>query len=216
MFGIKTWMHALPCVTRPLLMEDLSANPFEQVELWMAKAKKAGLPETNAMAVSTVSEGGQPSQRMVLLKHISPERGLVFYTNYGSRKARELDQHPQVSVLFHYHIMQRQIRVTGRAERATREESEAYFKTRPRGSQLGAWTSRQSEELDSRETFETRYREIEERFKGKEVPCPEFWGGYRIVPDRFEFWQGRAYRLHDRIVYRNPSEKGWERVRLYP
>jgi pyridoxamine 5'-phosphate oxidase len=216
MFGLKTWLHALPCVTRPLQIEDLNPDPFSQVEAWMAKSKKAGLPEPNAMAISSVSETGQPSQRMVLLKHISPERGLVFYTNYGSRKARELDHHPQVALLFHYHILQRQIRVTGRAERTTRAESEAYFKSRPRGSQLGAWTSRQSEELDSRDTFESRYKEIEARFKDQEVPCPDFWGGYRIVPETFEFWQGRAYRLHDRVVYRKTSATKWERVRLYP
>lgn len=197
-------------------MDDLAADPFTQFDRWMAKAKKAGLPEPTAMALCTVSDDGRPSQRMVLLKHIGPERGLMFYTNYASRKARELDAHPQTALLFHYHIMQRQIRVSGRAERATREESEAYFKTRPRSSQLGAWTSRQSEELDSRETFEKRYQEISKRFEGKDVPCPEFWGGFRVIPDRFEFWQGRAFRLHDRFVYRRNENQSWDRVRLYP
>lgn len=216
MFGLKTWLHALPCLSRPLHLEDLDPDPYLQFDRWMAKSKKAGLPEPTAMSICTVSQAGRPSQRMVLLKHIGPERGLVFYTNYGSRKARELDAHPQTSVLFHYHILQRQIRVSGRAERATREESEAYFKTRPRDSQLGAWTSRQSEILDSRETFEQRFKEVSERFKGQEVPCPEFWGGYRIVPDTFEFWQGRAFRLHDRFVYRLQDDGSWERIRLYP
>lgn len=217
MFGIKTWLHALPCVSRPMRERDLSSDPYEQLGLWMAKARKAGLPETNAMVVCTVAENGQPSQRVVLLKHHSRERGLVFYTNYGSRKARELEAHPQTALLFHYHILQRQIRITGRAERTTREESEAYFRTRPRGSQLGAWTSRQSEELDSRETFEKRFESMTERFRDQEVPCPEFWGGFRVIPETFEFWQGRAYRLHDRIVYRDQAEDGtWKRVRLYP
>ncbi|MGA0333780.1 MAG: pyridoxamine 5'-phosphate oxidase, partial [Kiritimatiellia bacterium] len=177
--------------------------------------KKAGLPEPNAMAVCSVDASGHPSQRMVLMKHCSPERGLIFYTNYGSRKARELDVHPQCALLFHQHILQRQIRVRGHAVRASREESEAYFKTRPRSSQLGAWTSRQSEVLDKRETFEQRFAEVSKRFEGQEVPCPEFWGGFRVIPESFEFWQGRAYRLHDRFVYTRKGET-WERVRLYP
>ena len=182
----------------------------------MVKARRAGLPQTNAMSVCSVDADGQPSQRMVLLKHISPERGLIFYTNYGSRKAKELDAHPKTSLLFHQHILQRQIRVRGRVERTTREESEAYFKTRPRSSQLGAWTSKQSEVLDHRETFERRFQDVSKQFQGKDVPCPEFWGGYRVIPDAFEFWQGRAYRLHDRFVYSRTENDDWKRVRLYP
>jgi pyridoxamine 5'-phosphate oxidase len=216
MFGLKAWIHAVGCVGKTLHLEDLSVDPYLQVGQWMRKAKKAGLPEPNAMSVCSVDQDGQPSQRMVLLKHISQERGLVFYTNYGSRKAKELEAHPQTSVLFHQHILQRQIRVCGTASRATREESEAYFKTRPRSSQLGAWTSKQSEILDHRDTFEKRFQEVSERFKDKEVPCPEFWGGIRIVPHSFEFWQGRAYRLHDRFVYSQTAEGEWDRVRLYP
>jgi pyridoxamine 5'-phosphate oxidase len=215
MFGILSWLHAIPCVTKPLHLEDLDPDPFAQVEAWMAKSKRAKLPEPNAMSVCSVDENGQPSQRMVLLKKMSAERGLFFFTNYGSRKARELESHPQTSVLFHYHILQRQIRITGKAERATREESEAYFKTRPRSSQLGAWASRQSEVLDSRETFEARYQEVEARFTDQEVPCPDFWGGIRVIPETFEFWQGRAYRLHDRFVYSRNGDT-WDRVRLYP
>lgn len=216
MFGIRAWIHAAGCVSRPLLAENLSPDPFEQVTRWMDKSRRAGLPEPNAMSVCTVGPDGTPSQRMVLMKHISPERGVIFYTNYGSRKARELDAHPRCSALFHYHILQRQIRITGRAERATRGESEAYFRTRPRGSQLGAWASLQSEALPDRATFEARYAEIEARFKGKTVPCPDFWGGYRILPDRFEFWQGRAYRLHDRLVYTLQEDGSWKIHRLYP
>ncbi len=216
MFGIKAYLHAAGCVSKTLHLDDLSPDPFVQFDAWMKKAKKAGLPEPNAMSVSTVDPEGRPSQRMVLLKHISPERGLIFYTNYGSRKARELDAHPQTSLLFHQHILQRQIRVQGTAVRASREESEAYFKSRMRSSQLGAWTSRQSEVLDHRDTFEKRFQEVSERFKGQEVPCPEFWGGFRIIPESFEFWQGRAYRLHDRFVYTKNAEDAWDRVRLYP
>lgn len=216
MFGIKAYFHAAACVGKTLHLHDLSADPFVQFDQWMQKAKRAGLPEPNAMSVCSVDAEGRPSQRMVLLKHISPARGLIFYTNYGSRKARELDRHPATSLLFHQHILQRQIRVTGEAVRASREESEAYFKTRPRSSQLGAWTSKQSEVLDDRETFEKRYQEVSDRFKGQEVPCPDFWGGFRIVPGTFEFWQGRAFRLHDRFVYTRTSDADWDRVRLYP
>jgi len=215
MFGIRSWLYALPCVTKPLHLEDLDPDPYVQLDHWMKHAKKAGLPEPTAMAVGSVDSSGQPSQRMVLLKKVTPERGLFFFTNYGSRKATDLESHPQTSLLFHYHIIQRQIRVTGRAEKATREESEAYFATRARSSQLGAWASRQSQVLDSRETFETRFEEVEKRFKGNDVPCPDFWGGIRVIPESFEFWQGRAYRLHDRFVYSRSGES-WDRVRLYP
>ena len=216
MFGIKTYFHAIGCVGKTLHLDDLSPDPYVQFDLWMRKAKKAGLPEPNAMSVSSVDPEGRPSQRMVLLKHISSERGLIFYTNYGSKKAKELDHHPQTSLLFHQHILQRQIRVQGQAVRASREESEAYFNTRMRSSQLGAWTSKQSEVLDHRDTFEKRFQEVTARFKGQKVPCPEFWGGYRIIPETIEFWQGRAYRLHDRFVYTQNAEGTWERVRLYP
>ena len=167
MFGIKAYIHAAGCVSKTLHLADLSPDPFVQFEAWMQKAKRAGLPEPNAMSVCSVDAQGQPSQRMVLLKHISPERGLIFYTNYGSRKARELENHPATSLLFHQHILQRQIRVSGQAVRASREESEAYFKTRPRSSQLGAWTSKQSEVLDHRDTFEKRFQDVSARFKGQ-------------------------------------------------
>lgn len=216
MFGLKAWIHAAACVGRPLEPADLDPDPHAQFGRWMDKAKKAGLPEPTAMALCTLGADGMPSQRMVLLKHISPERGLVFYTNYGSRKAREAEAHPLASVLFHFHILQRQIRVEGTVERATREESEAYFRTRPRDSQIGAWASVQSEPLDSRGTFEKRVDEVKARFQGKEIPCPEFWGGYRLRPRSFEFWQGRAFRLHDRLVYTPAEDGGWNIQRLYP
>ena len=215
MYGLKTLIHAAGCVGKTLHKGDLSLDPYLQFDKWMGKAKKAGLPEPNAMAVCSVDNQGRPSQRMVLLKHISKERGLVFYTNYGSRKAQELNAHPSSSVLFHQHILQRQIRVQGTAVKTTREESESYFKSRPRSSQLGAWTSKQSQELDHRDTFEKRFEEVSERFKGKVVPCPEFWGGIRVIPSTFEFWQGRAHRLHDRFVYTRKGDT-WDRVRLYP
>ena len=219
MFGIKAYLCAGRCVTRPVHLRDLSPDPFTQFDLWLNYARRAGLPEPTAMALATVGGDGFPSQRMVLLKHISPERGVVFYTNYGSRKARELDARPRAAVLFHQHILQRQIRITGDVERTSREESETYFRTRPRDSQLGAWASIQSEVLPDRETFETRFQKVKKRFENQEVPCPEFWGGYRIRPRQFEFWQGRAFRLHDRFVYTpdNPDRPAnWEITRLYP
>lgn len=219
MFGIKAYLYASRCVTRPLHIRDLNPDPYAQFELWLTKAKQAGLPEPTAMALATVGDDGFPSQRMVLLKHISPERGVIFYTNYGSRKARELDAHPQAAVLFHQHILQRQIRISGTIERTTREESETYFRSRPRDSQLGAWASIQSEVLPDRETFEKRFQDVKTRFQDQDIPCPDFWGGYRIRPRLFEFWQGRAFRLHDRFVYTPKPEdtpKSWEITRLYP
>jgi pyridoxamine 5'-phosphate oxidase len=216
MFGLKTWIHAAGCVGRPLHAADLHDDPFQQCALWFAKAKRAGLPETNAMALATVGADGFPSQRMVLMKHLGAERGVVFYTNYGSRKSRELEAHPQAAVLFHFHILQRQIRITGTVERASAAESDAYFRTRARDSQLGAWASKQSEVLPDRDTFERRFAEVKKRFEGQEVPRPDFWGGYRLGPASFEFWQGRAYRLHDRFVYRPKPQGGWGKARLYP
>lgn len=216
MFGLTAWIHAAGCVSRPLNPEDLSPDPYRQLTLWMDKARRARLPEPNAMALASVGDDGTPSQRMVLLKHHSPENGILFYTNYTSRKARELEARPRASLLIHYHILQRQIRMTGPVERATRAESEAYFATRPRGSQLGAWASLQSEILPNRAAFETRYRKYEKEFEGKAIPCPDFWGGCRVRPETFEFWQGRAYRLHDRFVYSRGPENAWTLTRLYP
>ncbi len=215
-YGIKALLYAAPCVSKPFTQDMLHPDPFQQTQNWMNYARKAGLPEPNAMSVATVGPDARPSQRMVLLKHISEEHGLLFYTNYGSRKAGELDNSPYCSLLFHYHILQRQIRVEGKVERAKREESEAYFASRPRSSQLGAWASQQSQPLADRETFEARYQEVEKRFEGQDVPCPEFWGGYRITPERFEFWQGRAYRLHDRFTVIRNEQGSWETERLYP
>lgn len=216
MFGITAWIHAAGCVSRPINSEDLHADPYAQLDLWLRKAKRARLPEPNAMAVCSVGQDGTPSQRMVLMKHHSPENGILFYTNYTSRKARELDAHPRTALLIHYHLLQRQIRMTGSVERATRAESETYFASRARGSQIGAWASRQSEILPDRATFEARCKKYENEFKDKPVPCPEFWGGYRVRPETFEFWQGRAFRLHDRFVYARTPEGAWTLTRLYP
>ncbi len=189
-------------------------DPIELFEEWFDEAKEAGIFLPESMSLATATRDGAPSSRMVLLKEFSAE-GFVFFTNYASRKARDLDENPQASLLSHWRVLQRQVRVEGRVERISQEASEAYFKTRSRASQIGAWASRQSDTLDGRTSLKERVREMEERFKGRDVPLPPFWGGYRVVPERIEFWQGRLNRLHDRLVF-TPTENGWATERLYP
>jgi pyridoxamine 5'-phosphate oxidase len=193
---------------------DLAADPVSMFRRWLADTVAAGVHEPNAMVVTSVSAQGRPSARMVLLKAVD-ERGFVFYTNYDSRKGHELDAEPACALLFPWHELQRQVRVEGSAERVSAEESEAYFDSRPRGSQLGAWASPQSATVGSRDELERLYAEAEERFAGSDVPLPPQWGGFRIVPDTVEFWQGRKGRMHDRLVYRRTAD-GWGVVRLAP
>ncbi|HEY2365535.1 MAG TPA: pyridoxamine 5'-phosphate oxidase [Polyangiaceae bacterium] len=193
-----------------LLEHGASPNPFEQFDLWFADA--AGLPEPNAMALATVTDG-QPSVRMVLLKE-RDARGFVFFTNYGSRKGRELTANPHAALLFFWPTLQRQIRIEGTVERVAREESAAYFRTRARGAQVGAWASLQSE-IVSRRELDARVSEIEAEYEGREVPVPPFWGGFRVKPASFEFWQGRTHRLHDRLRY-VPDGAAWRIERLAP
>jgi pyridoxamine 5'-phosphate oxidase len=193
---------------------DLAPDPVGMFRRWLHDAVVAGLHEPNAMVVATSSPDGTPSSRMVLLKGVD-ERGFVFYTNYASRKGRELDATPPVALLFPWHDLQRQVRVEGTATRVPTEESRAYFSTRPRASQLGAWASPQSDEVASREALQASYDEVEQRFAGQDVPLPPDWGGYRVAPAVVEFWQGRRGRMHDRLVYRREGE-GWSTVRLAP
>jgi pyridoxamine 5'-phosphate oxidase len=193
---------------------DLAPDPVGMFRRWLHDAVVAGLHEPNAMVVATSSPDGTPSSRMVLLKGVD-ERGFVFYTNYASRKGRELDATPPVALLFPWHDLQRQVRVEGTALRVPTEESRAYFSTRPRASQLGAWASPQSDEVASREALQALYDEVEQRFAGQDVPLPPDWGGYRVAPAVVEFWQGRRGRMHDRLVYRREGE-GWSTVRLAP
>jgi pyridoxamine 5'-phosphate oxidase len=193
---------------------DLAPDPVGMFRRWLHDAVVAGLHEPNAMVVATSSPDGTPSSRMVLLKGVD-ERGFVFYTNYASRKGRELDATPPVALLFPWHDLQRQVRVEGTAVRVPTEESRAYFSTRPRASQLGAWASPQSDEVASREALQASYDEVEQRFAGQDVPLPPDWGGYRVAPAVVEFWQGRRGRMHDRLVYRREGE-GWSTVRLAP
>jgi pyridoxamine 5'-phosphate oxidase len=190
------------------------ADPIELFEAWFEAARESGILLPDAVALATATPDGAPSARMVLLKSVDT-RGFVFYTNYGSRKARELDANPRAALCFHWAVLQRQVRVTGPVSRVSEGESAAYFATRGRGSQVGAWASKQSEPLPERDVLETRYREADERFGGADVPLPPFWGGYRLEPERIEFWQGRADRLHDRLVFSRAGE-GWSAERLYP
>jgi pyridoxamine 5'-phosphate oxidase len=192
---------------------DLAADPFTQFAGWLAEAVDVGLPEPNAMVLATVDAGGRPSQRHVLLKAYDAA-GFVFYTNLGSRKATDIAANAAVSLLFPWSAMQRQVIVGGTASPVSRDEASAYFATRPRGAQVGAWTSRQSSVIDDRSTLDARRAEIEARFPD-EVPLPEFWGGFRVVPSTIEFWQGREDRLHDRLRYRRDDD-AWTVERLSP
>ncbi|MCW2943946.1 MAG: pyridoxamine 5-phosphate oxidase [Actinoallomurus sp.] len=196
---------------------DLAACPLDQFDVWFADAVGAELPEPNAMILSTVTADGTPSARTVLLKGYGPE-DFRFFTNHGSRKARSIAVNPHVSLLFPWHPVHRQVIVEGIAERLSREESAAYFRTRPHGSQLGAWASEHQSSVVGREELERRYADLAERWPGA-VPLPDFWGGYRVIPSSVEFWQGRPNRLHDRLRYRRPGpgESGeWVVERLSP
>jgi pyridoxamine 5'-phosphate oxidase len=199
---------------RGLSKADLLADPLEQFRLWFAEASKAPLQEPNAMTLATVDGSGQPAARTVLLKGID-KRGLVFYTNLDSRKARELAANPKAALLFWWPPHARQVRFEGAIEPVEDVESDAYFATRPRGSQIGAWASAQSSVIADRVALEAAEQKVAERFAGGPVPRPPFWGGYRLVPERIEFWQGRTNRLHDRLRYTRDGEH-WRIERLAP
>ena len=194
---------------------DLDPDPLRQFESWLQEAVDAGQLEPLAMALATAPLDGTPSVRMVLLRGRDP-RGFTFYTNHRSRKGRELAQNPLAALLFHWDRLARQVRIEGHVERVSREESEAYFSSRPAGSRLAAWASDQSQVVASREALDAAYAEVASRFAGEDVPLPPFWGGYRVVPDSFEFWQGRPNRFHDRLRYRRSPDGGWLIERLAP
>ncbi len=193
---------------------DADPDPIEQFRKWFDEALSANLHEPNAMILATATPDGNPSARTVLLKGFD-ERGFVFYTNYEGRKGRELEANPRCALLFYWGELERQVRIEGRVKRVTEAESDVYFATRPRRSQLGAWASEQSRPVRDRGAMETRVRELEEEYEGCDIPRPPFWGGYRVEPEVMEFWQGRESRLHDRLVYRRDVE-GWTIERLQP
>jgi pyridoxamine 5'-phosphate oxidase len=190
------------------------ADPFELFAGWFHAAEESGIFLHEAVALATSTPDGAPTVRMVLLKDVSPE-GFVFFTNYESQKAKDLEENPRAALCFHWAVLERQVRIEGRVVRTSQEESEAYFATRPRGSRIGAWASMQSDPLPRPDALRARVDEMKERFKGQDVPLPPFWGGYRLRPERFEFWQGKADRLHDRLAFHR-TEDGWESLRLYP
>ncbi|RJG48639.1 pyridoxamine 5'-phosphate oxidase [Motilimonas pumila] len=189
-------------------------DPIEFFNGWLKVAEESGIILPESMSVASCTPEGKPSSRMVLLKEVD-SRGFVFYTNYGSRKAQQLDANPHCALLFHWNILQRQVRIEGRLERVSQAESEAYFHSRGRGSQIGAWASHQSDVAQSRQELMDKVKHYEKEFAGKPIPLPEFWGGYRVIPERIEFWQGKADRLHDRFDYQKHGD-GWQVVRLNP
>jgi pyridoxamine 5'-phosphate oxidase len=193
---------------------DVAPDPLVQFQQWFDDARRAELPEPNAMTLATATPDGVPSARVVLLKAADPQ-GFTFFTDYRSQKGRELEANPRAALVFYWGELERQVRITGTVRRLPREESEAYFRTRPRESRLGAWSSHQSASLPDRDTLEARFREASARYPGDEVPTPPYWGGYILRPDTLEFWQGREGRLHDRVRYRREAG-GWRIERLSP
>jgi pyridoxamine 5'-phosphate oxidase len=192
---------------------DVNPNPFVQFDTWFKEALNAQLPEPNTMTLATADAEGRPSARIVLIKAVD-ERGFVFFTNYDSRKGHELGANPHAALLFYWIELERQVRIEGRIEKTSAEESDRYFASRPLGSRIGAWASEQSAVIESRAVIETREQEIRARY-GEHPPRPPHWGGYRVVPDTIEFWQGRPSRLHDRLLYTRAAQ-GWALSRLSP
>ncbi|HLS48075.1 MAG TPA: pyridoxamine 5'-phosphate oxidase [Gemmatimonadales bacterium] len=193
---------------------DMAADPHRMFSRWFDQAVEAGVPEPNAMTLATAAADGTPSARIVLLKGLD-ERGFVFFTDYRSRKASELEANPRAALVFRWQELERQVRVVGEVLRVSAEESAAYFRTRPVGSRIGAWASEQSRELVSRDELEARVREVQARYPDGEIPAPPHWGGFRIAPIEVEFWQGRENRLHDRLRYRRTGGE-WKMERLWP
>lgn len=198
-----------------LVEENLAADPMHQFGLWFDTAVKAGIREPNAMTIASVDADGQPSARIVLLKGVDAD-GFVFYTNYDGRKGQAIEENPRVALLFWWGRLERQVRIEGTAERVSAAQSDAYFHSRPRGSQLGALASEQSRVIASREVLDRRAAELEQRYADTEIPRPPNWGGYRVRPHAVEFWQGRTNRMHDRLRYRRDDGGAWRIERLSP
>jgi pyridoxamine 5'-phosphate oxidase len=200
--------------TGELIESQIASDPIEQFSRWFADAQRPDILEPNAMTLATADAAAKPAGRIVLLKGFD-DRGFVFFTNYTSRKGCEIADNPRACLVFFWQPLERQVRIDGTVEKVSREESVTYFRSRPAASQIGAWVSNQSGIISSRDELEKREAEMKQRFTGGEVPTPDFWGGYRVVPQEIEFWQGRRSRLHDRILYTR-SGNGWKIQRLAP
>ncbi len=216
--SIRSFLRSVRTLGKGVLVgipeADAGSDPIGLFLEWLEAAKKSGLIEPTSMTLATSSSEGRPSARTVLLKGVD-ERGFLFFTNYSSRKAADLDANARAALVFYWPPLLRQVIVEGTVGRVSHEESEAYFRTRPRGSQLAAWASRQSEPLASRTELLERHEKLEKEYRGREVDAPPFWGGYRLAPSRIEFWQARPNRLHDRILFER-SGGGWVASRLNP
>jgi pyridoxamine 5'-phosphate oxidase len=202
-------------VGKGMRRSDLSPDPIKQFGNWFTAAIEAGIRDVNAMSLATTTTDCRPSVRIVLLKSFDQD-GFVFFTNYESEKGRQLEANPNAALGFYWIELDRQVRISGQVEKTSREESQAYFHSRPAGSQLGAWASRQSEIIDARRVLDARMADITERFRNKRIPLPPHWGGYRLKPDIMEFWQGRPNRLHDRFRYTRLANGSWQIDRLAP
>jgi pyridoxamine 5'-phosphate oxidase len=202
-------------MTEDLNENEIDRDPIKQFQLWLRDAENAKLPLPEAMSLATVTPDGRPTARMVLLKQADAD-GFVFFTNYNSAKARQLEINPYAALVFYWAQLDRQVRIEGKVSRTPAEESAAYFRTRPRESQIGAWASPQSEVVSAREVLEQRALELAELYCDREIDCPEHWGGYRLKPDRIEFWRSRIGRLHDRILYELQPDGTWTIKRLAP
>ena len=198
-----------------LSQSELATDPLAKFDDWYKLVIDTDTYEPGAMSLATVDETGKPWQRIVLLKS-HDEHGFVFFTNYSSRKAKQISGNPNISALFPWHVFGRQVIINGAVSKISTEESLQYFSTRPRGSQLGAWASRQSQPIDSRSTLDTTVEEMRQKYADKFIPLPPFWGGYRLVPRTYEFWQARENRLHDRFIYNRSSDHDWNIERLAP
>lgn len=211
---LRKWWRKGWVAARGLSEAECADDPFVQFERWFADAQRCGLDYPEAMTLATATPDGRPAARMVLCKGVD-RRGFQFFTNYDSRKGHELEENAQVALLFYWEPYERQVRIEGAVERLSAEESNAYFRSRPRGHRIGAWASAQSTPLADRTELEAAVTEYELKFKGIDIPLPPFWGGYRCVPESFEFWQGRLNRLHDRLCFTRTPE-GWQRFRRAP
>ena len=212
--SLRARIYSLKGLLVGITESSMDPDPIAQFEAWFGEARRIGLPLAESFTLATVAPDGKPDARMLLLKGVDA-RGFVFYTNYESRKGAELGKNPNVALVFHWNELFRQVRIEGRVEKLSGEESDAYFQRRIRGSRIGAWASKQSSIVSGRRELEQSFRKYRDQFRGQRVPLPPFWGGYRVAPERIEFWQGRPNRLHDRLCYLREGS-GWKLVRLSP